>query len=150
MAGMTFAALARHLALMAAQSRTGKAAGLDEAGRMLAEDAKGRIGQYQRAVAPFPAWAPLADSTRADRVRQGYPADDPLLREGDLHDSVYHEVKGHTVHVFSRSPLAPHHEFGTSKMPPRPFLGPAVAARLDQAGHLIARRVFAPIFGGRR
>jgi hypothetical protein len=32
----------------------------------------------------YPEWPQLADATQAEREREGYPANEPLLREGTL------------------------------------------------------------------
>ena len=37
-------------------------------------------------------WQELAASTQADRVRKGYPADEPLLRTGTMAASIEHEA----------------------------------------------------------
>ena len=72
-------------------------------------------------------WTPLAASTQADRVRQGYPADEPLLRTGALADSIHHMVEdqGSVVQglVWSGDLVALWQEMGTSRgIPPRSFL----------------------------
>ena len=36
--------------------------------------------------------SPLAESTQAERVVQGYPANEPLLRTGELRDSIEHKL----------------------------------------------------------
>ncbi|WP_376092819.1 phage virion morphogenesis protein [Roseomonas sp. CCTCC AB2023176] len=146
MAAMTLSALARQMALAAASAARGEARGLKAAGQMLEEEARASLGTYQAAAAPFPRWADLKDATIADRLRHGFSANEPLKRSGDLRDTIHHEVKGRTVHVFTRSPIAPHHEFGTRRMAPRPFLGPAVVRNLDRAGDAIAREVLTPFF----
>jgi hypothetical protein len=149
MAEMTWRDLARHLAVAAAQTPAAIHRGLEDAGRIVEEEARGMLGEYQPATPPFPRWADLKDATLRDRLRQGYSANEPLLRSGEMRDTIHHERKGDTVFVFSRSPIAPHHEFGTSKMPPRPFLGPAMVKKLDDAGKAIAERAFAPLMGRR-
>jgi hypothetical protein len=51
------------------------------------ERAKGKIGEYQPASHGFDAWASPAQSTMDQRVSAGYPANNPLLRSGELRDS---------------------------------------------------------------
>jgi hypothetical protein len=87
--------------------------------------AKEKIGEYQGAAGPFSAWAPLAQATIDDRVASGYSPDQPLLREGDMRDSIEHKVSGHEGHVGSDSDVALYQELGTSSIPPRSFLGGA-------------------------
>ncbi len=72
-------------------------------------------------------WTPLAEATKADRVRQGYPEDEPLLRTGALADSIHHMVEdqGSVVQglVWSGDIVALWQEMGTSRgIPPRSFL----------------------------
>lgn len=104
---------------------------LERVARRIEHDAKEQIGHYQADIGPFPAWAPLAESTEAEKARLGYPAGAPLLREGNLRDSIQHEVVGHEAVVGSKSPIAAYQEFGTDKIPPRPFIGPAALANAD-------------------
>lgn len=98
---------------------------LDRAARIIEKDARGQIGEYQPEAGPFPEWAELADSTEYDKAKKGYPADAPLLREGDLRDSIQHEVVGLEAVIGSQSDIAAYQEFGTPHILPRPFIGPA-------------------------
>lgn len=88
-----------------------------------AKDAKSFIGDNKL------GWAPLAESTLRSKAARGYPTPAPLLREGTLRDSISSkvEVAGALIkgEVGSTDPVSVFHEFGTSKMPPRPFIAPA-------------------------
>lgn len=95
------------------------------------ETAKTELGVYQPAVGPFNAWDPLADSTRADRVRAGYSENDPLLRSGELRASIESETVGLAGIVGTKSEIGYWLEVGTERMPPRPFIGPAYVKRFD-------------------
>ncbi|WP_350260758.1 hypothetical protein AAF463_11345 [Pantoea sp. BJ2] len=95
------------------------------------ETAKEEIGVYQPAVGPFEAWAPLAESTKADRVRSGYTEDDPLLRSGELKNSIESEVLGLAAIVGTKSEIGLLQERGTDRIPPRPFIGPAYVRKID-------------------
>jgi len=95
------------------------------------EAAKEEIGVYQPAYGPFEAWAQLAESTKADRVRQGYTEDDPLLRSGELRDSIESEVIGLAAIVGTKSQIGFWQEVGTENIPPRPFIGPAYVRKID-------------------
>lgn|SRR3982750_2212422 len=100
--------------------------GLKIAAKVIEKTAKKEIGKYQSGIGPFPEWAELADSTIDEKERLGYaPPDNPLLRTGELRDSISSKVDGLVAYVGSTSDLATYHEFGTSKMPMRPFIGPA-------------------------
>ncbi len=98
---------------------------LKRAARVIEKDARAQIGEYQPEVGPFPEWAELADSTEYDKAQKGYPVDAPLLREGDLRNSIQHEVVGLEAVIGSQSDIAAYQEFGTPTIPPRPFIGPA-------------------------
>lgn len=121
----SMAALAVHLAGAAVALDAAAHHGLEKCAELIEKTAKDEIGTYQPEVGPFPAWAPLADATVADRVANGYSPDEPLLRTGDLRDSIKHEVQGLEAVVGSQSDIAAYQEFGTRTIPPRPFIGPA-------------------------
>jgi len=95
------------------------------------ETAKEEIGVYQPAVGPFEAWAPLAASTKAERVRLGYTEDEPLLRSGQLRDSIESEVTGLAAIVGTKSEIGLWQEVGTDRIPPRPFIGSAYGRKID-------------------
>lgn len=86
-----------------------------------AEMARTAIGTYAY------GWPQLAASTQADRVRQGYAANEPLLRRGDLRGSIGHmaalSAEGAEGLVYSTDVVAVYQELGTSRgIPPRSFL----------------------------
>lgn len=93
--------------------------GMAEAAKL----AKSYIGDEQ------PGWAPLAASTIEQKSALGYPVPAPLLRDGDLRDSIESEVETSglvvTGIVGSTDPIAVYFSTGTSRMPPRPFIEPA-------------------------
>ena len=101
------------------------------------ETAKEEIGVYQPAYGPFDAWAPLAASTKADRVRSGYTEDDPLLRSGVLRDSIESEVVGLAAIVGTKKQIGLWQEVGTARIPPRPFIGPAYVRKIDPLMEMI-------------
>ena len=110
--------------------------GLERVAKVIEATAKAEIGHYQDAVGPFPGWPELAESTKDDRVRKGYTENDPLLRSGELLESIGHQVDGLEAQVGSTSELMVFHEFGTQRMPARPVLGPA-AFRNKETIHLL-------------
>jgi HK97 gp10 family phage protein len=83
------------------------------------------------------SWPPLAASTIEDKERRGYAVPDPLLRTGDLRDSIVAIVEVLTLAVGSEEKNARYQEQGTHKMPPRPFLAPAMLESLPAATALI-------------
>lgn len=105
--------------------------GLELVATKIEETAKDEIGEYQPAVGPFPAWEPLAESTKADRVAQGYSADEPLLRSGEMRESIHHEVEALEAIIGSDSDIAFWQETGTATIPARPFLGPAAFHNIE-------------------
>jgi hypothetical protein len=78
----------------------------------------------------------------------GFSANDPLLRTGTLRDSIGHVVEGNVGYVGTNDKVAPFQEFGTSKIPPRPFLGGALAATEQEIPKIFGRLVGAAIRGG--
>lgn len=122
---------------------------LEKASLLIEREVKREIGAYQPAVGPFPAWAPLAESTEARKAAMGYPADAPLLASGKMRDNIGHEIAGNTAVIGSPDEEAVYHEFGTTKMPPRPMFGPAVYKNLEKLHFLIGTEVVAGIMDGK-
>lgn len=98
---------------------------MKKAAMLVEHEAKSEIGIYQDQAGPFAGWAELAQSTKDDRVAQGYSENDPLLRSGKVRDSIGHVAKGHEAVIGSNDDIAVMLELGTSRMPPRSFLGGA-------------------------
>lgn len=134
---------ARELSSAAASIATGLETSFHVIVKEIEETAKEEIGIYQPAYGPFDAWAPLAESTKADRVRQGYSEDEPLLRSGELRDSIQSEVVGLAAIVGTKSEIGFWQEVGTEHIPPRPFIGPTYVRKLDplmeSIGHVISQ-----------
>lgn len=102
--------------------------GLERASQLIEKTAKDQFGQLQPEVGPYAAWAELADSTKEEKERLGYAKNadfNPLVREGDLRESITHEVAALEAVIGSDSDVAVYQELGTSTIPPRAFLGPA-------------------------
>lgn len=114
---------------------------LDKAARVIEQDAKQQLGNYQPDVGPFNAWPDLAESTQADRVSQGFSADEPLLRTGGLRDSISRQVEGNEAAIGSTSDIAVYQELGTDRIPPRPFLGPAAFKNKDRIERILGESV---------
>jgi hypothetical protein len=119
---------------------------LEHAGQVVEDEAKRLIGTYDFAN---PRWPELAESTKDDRVRQGFSENEPLLRTGELRDSIHHVVIGDTAHVGSDNDKAVWQELGTKHIPPRTFLKGAVLNTADQIAHDIGKQVHAYLSSGR-
>lgn len=125
----SFGELARLLERKADQMPVTLLAASESGAVLVEQSAKAKIGEYQDAVGPFPQWAPLAEATRADKQRKGFADpghDNPLLRTGEMRDSISHHATALGFVVGSTSDIAAYQEFGTRTIPPRPFLGPAI------------------------
>lgn len=119
------AGFARHLEQLAAGMPVVEAEVLEVIGTRVEQAAKERIGEYHAAAGPYVAWEPLADSTKQDRVRKGYPEDEPGLRSGTMRDSIEHQILGPTVSIGSNDDTLFWFELGTRNMPPRSVIGAA-------------------------
>ncbi len=121
-----------------------------EAGAVMVEKrAKDKIGEYQEQVGPFIAWPELAESTKADRAKQGYPEDEPLLRSGEMRDSIEHTVSGSEAQVGSNSDIAVYQELGTEHIPPRSFLGGAAVETVPKILDMTGKAIVAALVGER-
>jgi hypothetical protein len=100
---------------------------------ILESEAKNFIGHYQD------GWEPLAPSTIKGKTDLGYaPPDNPLLREGDMRDSIKHRSavtgEGAIGEIGSDEMVALWQEMGASRgIPPRSFLGLAMSRSQEPA-----------------
>jgi hypothetical protein len=150
----SFGELALHLGEMELLQHEADHNALERCAELIEKRAKEKIGEYQEQAGPFIAWAELADATKADREHQGFPENEPLLRKGELRDSIEHIVIDDEAHVGSNSDVAVFQELGTAKMPPRSFLGGAAVEKLPRilgivGGHAVAALVGQGVHGGR-
>lgn len=140
---------ALHLASLELAVKREQRRGLEKALLLIENDAKAQIGHYQPEVGDFPEWAPLAESTEAEKERLGAPLGAPLLRHGGLYASFGHEVLAPDDGVVgSTDPTLLYHEFGTSKMRPRPVLGPAVVRNRERIQQILGQALVHGILGG--
>lgn len=141
------------LGAMALAVKEAERRGMEKATRIVQAEAKREIGHYQDQAGQFVAWAELADSTIADKERHGYGTPDPLLRTGDMRDSIERRVEqsgfmGVTKGaVGSNSDIAVYQELGTAKMPPRSFLGGAAFRKADEVAEVLGAGVVAALVG---
>lgn len=101
-------------------------------GLELAKEARDKIGHLQHGnlteTHAFFDWEPLADSTKADKERRGYVVNsdyNPLLRTGELRDSIKHDFNPitHKLRLGSDDEIMMYQELGTKYIPPRSTLG---------------------------
>lgn len=129
---------------MVLRAEHAKREALERAARIVADEARAEIGHYQE------GWPQLAPATVEDRVRQGYAPDEPLLREGELRDSIGHEVEGDRAIVGSSSKVAVYQELGTDKIPPRSFLAGAAHRKAEEVAREIGAHVVHTMVEGTR
>lgn len=120
---------------------------LEKAARLVEKRAKEKVGEYQEQAGPFIAWPELAESTKADRVRQGYTEDDPGLRSGEMRVSIEHTVQGPEAQVGSHDDKLVWFELGTSKQPPRSVLGGAAVESLPRILEIVGESATAALVG---
>jgi hypothetical protein len=128
--------------------------GLEESAKLVQDTAKSEFGIYQDEVGNFPAWAELTDATKLDRVRQGYTENEPLLRSGELRDSITYQIQDFikllTALIGSPSDIMVYQELGTVHIPPRPVLGPAGFRNKEKIIAIIAAAALAGLLGADR
>jgi hypothetical protein len=140
----SFAGLAARLTIADADVKIGTEAALEKICQLIEDRAKEVIGTY------IFNWPQLAESTQAQRVELGFSANEPLLRTGKLRDSIGHVVEGNVGYVGTNDPVAKYHEYGTSKIPPRPFLAGALAATEGEIPKIFGSAVSAAMRGAGR
>jgi HK97 gp10 family phage protein len=141
-------AFAEHLIVREIATLEALHAGLEKVAWLIEGTAKAEIGTYQPEAGPFPAWADLADATEAEKARLGFPVDAPLLRTGEMRESITHQVAGLEAAIGSNEDKMIYHEFGTSRIPPRPVLGPAAFRNKEKIRAIIGEAVVTGLIGG--
>ena len=110
----------------------------EAAGKEMVEYSKGMLGHYDHEETTWPQLSPI---TQADRERLGFPANEPLLRTGDLRDSYSFDVVASPSVIFlivgSDDVRSIFNELGTSEMPPRPVLAPTAMAYEERMAELL-------------
>ena len=115
---------------------------VERACQIVEKKAKNSIGKQHD------IWPPLAPSTVHDKEAHGFPVPKPLLRTGELRDSIEHTmIDSHHGEVGTNDPRGPWFEFGTSRMPPRPFLVPAAQASEDKIHRMAAAAYVSTLAG---
>ena len=92
-------------------------------------------------------WPDLAASTIADKAAHGYPTPKPLLRTGEMRDSIEYTVHGLEGAVGSNLDRAVWQELGTSRIPPRSFLVSSAIASEDKIHRMAGATAVAALSG---
>ena len=140
----TFFSLLEFVAQIPAIERDVQAAGpkiVEKACKIVQARAKRTIGTNKE------MWAPLAASTIADKARKGYAIPKPLLRTGELKDSIQYTARGLEGCVGSDLNKALYLEMGTSRMPPRSFLRSSAIVSEDKIRRMATATVVAALSG---
>lgn len=118
---------------------------IESSANKVSDTVKSKFGHYQPGIGGLPAWQQLAESTIKQKERAG-GGEDPLIgyypegkkrrkvkeksnskgSSAKLKDSIKVKRSGLIAFVGTDDPIAKYHEFGTSHIPPRPFLRPAL------------------------
>ncbi len=134
----SFAALGAAFAGLAEALHEERKRAMEKACVILEEEAKAAIGTYRDGY----NWPQLAEATQEDRVRKGFTPNDPLLRTGELQRSIEHKVESADLgYVGTNDAKAKFQEFGTSKIPPRPFLGGALHAKGEEVAEVFGHSI---------
>lgn len=104
---------------------------LEQIAPQILETVQNKIGAYQE------GWEPLADATQKEREEHGYSPDNPLLRTGNLRNSYSTHVNENQIIIGSFDPDAEYMEIGTTSIPPRPILLPAIHETLPAATQVL-------------
>jgi phage gpG-like protein len=134
---MDLGGLLAHFLTINADMKLAEEVCLEKACRMLEKSAKGSIGNDDYIF----GWPKLAQATIE---RKGFER--PLYETGALKNSIEHNVDadGRDAYVGTDDPVAKYHEFGTSKIPARPFLGGALIAQEGKI-HAMLQRTMAGV-----
>lgn len=130
----------KHLAKLEATFLPACHAAVRAGAKIIEKEAKNEIGTYQLAAGPFPEWPLLTVGTIEDRERQGYSASEPLLRTGEMRDSIGTKAEGLEAVVGSNDDIAVYQEHGTATIPPRSFLGGAAFRMAPKVVEIIGER----------
>lgn len=134
---MTLLQFLKHIAGATVRIEEATHHALEHVAERIEAEAKREIGTYQSAAPPFVGWAELADSTKDDRVHQGFSENDPGLRTGAMGASIDHRVGHQEAVVGSDDDHLVYFELGTMHQPPRSVLGIAAVKEAPVAATTI-------------
>jgi phage gpG-like protein len=116
--------------------------------KFLTLKAKEKFGTYQH------EWAQLAEATQIDRGLKGFPINEPLLRTGELRDSIKFTVENGRAIVGSTSDIMVYQELGTAStgwsnkgIPPRPVFKLTWLQDGEEARKIFSRMVGESLLG---
>jgi hypothetical protein len=110
---------------------------LDGACEIVEKEAKRVIGTYEY------GWPSLQPDTIARKAK----GDTPLLETGEMRDSIEHTVSGKSGFVGSNNDKAVWQELGTSRIPPRSFLGGACMRKGEEVAKHLGHSQFEAMTG---
>lgn len=148
---LNLGALARHAATISIKVDAALAAGVRGAAKVVLRRTREKFGEYQNQRGPFQTWPELTEATQAEREREGFTPNDPLVRTGELRDSYYTEAEGMTAGVGSDLEKAVGQELGIpdKNVPARSTLGMAVVdSEADAFGEIELELESVFSFGG--
>lgn len=139
----SFAGFATFLGGMIAEVEAAKGRALEEAAKVIEKEAKRVIGTYDY------GWKELAPSTQDTRESLGFEPDEPLLRTGELRDSIGHTiVSKDEAAIGSNEDKAVYAELGTATEPARSFLAGAASAKGKECAEILGTEVIEVFAGG--
>jgi phage gpG-like protein len=109
-----------------------------EGSKILQDEAVRVLGTYDY------GWPLLKPETIARKAT----GDSPLLETGELRDSIERDVQHDVAYVGSNNNKALFHEFGTSRIPPRPVFAGAAKAKHEEIGEMIGVKYHAELVKG--
>lgn len=124
-----------------------------------------KFGHYQPAIGPFQKWELLSIKTVTEKQNRGMNDPSPLIGaygehryqeanqktgqtyNGHLRNSIRVKTDGLVGVVGTNNKLAPHHEYGTRHIPPRPFLRPALYENQEHIKNLFKEAIAKTLLG---
>lgn len=145
MSAMSILEFAAKLAAVESLARHAAGEAVKDACKIVETEAKRVIGTYDH------GWPQLAQSTQEERARLGFHPNEPLLRTGELRESIETTApvdEGRAVcgYVGSKDPVAKFQELGTRNIPPRPFLTGACVAKEKEIREVVGGHFFSSVF----
>lgn len=126
---------------------------LDLIGSQVKSELETQIGEYQPGIGPFPAMAPLSQTTIEIKSRLGLGKngpDSPLWATGAFHDDIGYQINRNdlSVEIGTHKDYILYQELGTGKIPPRPIFGPVTMQVMQKLAPQISAAAAMGITGG--